>query len=412
MSKLRVLMMMALIVLGTSVAEAQFVSMTGDYGEANGRIVNIPQNPPLTGCGAGGSLVVPPAAPGDARCKGSSLNLGAKLYAAPAFGVGVAGGSPITIMGGLAQGDSFTIPPLAFSQNLGDQSGPVVNNAVVQLVTRFQPVLPGTARDVNPPALTRVMRAQGPVPISGQTGRPTGPIITVPMAPTGMDTGSIIYKEGVNKFGGTMAALLDGTAELYIKTPGFDVFFPPTFQPVVGIQPVGDPTVAFNERNGAGWNYPITGTQMAGKVVGPAAQNFVPCGTGLPAAPAGCNEITGLTGAITLDVGNFLASAASTKFFFPWTTGTVTNIVTGFRNGQTITSTITAMGYDTTAATPGVRNVGLVSGSYTRRQSGTGNELASQMIGINLRFTPEPGATVALLAGVGMLGLAAARRRS
>jgi hypothetical protein len=418
---LQVCMAIGLLVLGTSLAQAQTVEMSGSFGERNGRVVNIPQNPPLTICGAGGNLTSPPAAPGDSRCNGSriknALGTNPLTYAAPAFGVGVKGGHRV-IPGGLLKGSTFTVPPQALSQNLGLQGGPVINNPVVYLDTTFQAVLPGTSRSNNPPANTRVMRPLGAAPISGQTGRPNAPTtgpnagrITITMSPTGMDIGTITYNEGVNKFGGTMASLLDGEANLYIKTPAFDAYFPTAVTPVMGIQPVGNTTISLMERGGAGWNYPIPGVQGPGKVVGPAnIVSFVPCGDSIPATPANCNEVTSAF-AVTLDVGNFLPSANSTKFAFPFTTGTVTNYVKGFRNGQTITTTLTAMGYDTTTATAGVRNIGLVSGSYTQRQSGTGNELASQMIGLNLSFTPEPGAAVALFAGIGLLGLAAARRR-
>jgi len=408
---------MALMVLGTSAAEAQFVEMSGSYGETNGKIVNIPQNPPLTICGAGGNINTPPAAPGNAKCKGArTKNAGVPTapgsvfsYAAPAFGVGVKGGHRV-IPGGLLKGSTFTVPPLAFSQDLPPQGGAVVNNAVVYLTTTFDARMPGTARAVSPPANTRVMGPQGAVPIAGQTGRPTGPVVTVAMSPFGADFGSIKYTEGVNKFGGTMASLLDGTATLFIKAAFFDGFFG---TPVMGTQPVGNQDGIFAERGGMGWNYPVTGTQLAGNIVGPATVN-TPCTGMIPAFPANCNQPTGALSNIISSAGNFLPPANSVKFVFPWTTGTITQIVTGMRQGQTITSTLTAMGYDTTTATPGVRNVGMVAGSYTQRTAGTGMELASQITAVDLTFTPEPGATAALFAGIGLLGLAGirARRRS
>ena len=59
------------------------------------------------------------------------------------------------------------------------------------------------------------------------------------------------------------------------------------------------------------------------------------------------------------------------------------------------------------------RNVGLVAGSYTRRLDGVPTlQLNTQLLGVNLKFTPEPGATVALVAGMGLLGLMATRRRA
>ena len=103
---------------------------------------------------------------------------------------------------------------------------------------------------------------------------------------------------------------------------------------------------------------------------------------------------------------------------FAWTTGTVSIVRTAVRNGITQTDTVTGRGFDTTGVTPtfGVeaqRNVGMVAGSYTTRTDGIPQtQINTQMAGINLKFTPEPGATVALISGLGMLGALAARRRS
>ena len=58
------------------------------------------------------------------------------------------------------------------------------------------------------------------------------------------------------------------------------------------------------------------------------------------------------------------------------------------------------------------RNVGLVAGSYTVRTTpGSGEiNINQQMIGINLRFAPEPESTLALLSGLALLGVLGARR--
>jgi len=424
MSMLKVLQVFtvaALLVLGTSAVQAQFVEMSGDYGEASGRIVNIPQNPPYTICGAGGVLNAPPAAPGDARCKGARITvnatpLGPFQYAAPLSGVPVVGGHRV-IPGGLLKGSTFTVPTQALGQPAPATpvGGEVVNNVVIWLDTTFQARLPAAARVNAPPASTRQMRKQGTGVIPGQPGRPIGApavrnVIMNNTSPPSSDFGNIVYKEGPNKFGGTMASLLNGTATLFLKTAAFSSLFG---QPVLGTQPVGVPGGSLMSRNGAGWNYPVSGGQGPGKIFGPAGSNIVPCGTGIPAAPPGCNVPTFATNAITLDVGNFLPAANSTKYFFPWTTGTVTAVVHAVRGVKgTFTETLTGMGYDTTTATPGVRNVGLVAGSYTTRTAAGATELGSQMIGVNLRFTPEPGATAALFAGIGLIGLVAARRRS
>lgn len=411
----------ALVLVATTTAQAQFVSMTGDYTESNGFVVNIPNNQPNVVCGAGGNINVKPT--NDARCHGVRRTIyqpagGALFFATPQTGVPDRLANK-TIMGGLAVGDTFTVPTHFFGQDPnpgGSLGGPVINNAVIWISSAFTARMPAAARNVAPPASTRVMRPQGVGAIPGQPGRPVGApdtrtVVMVPK-PGSNDTGEMLYKEGPNKFGGTMALLLDGVANLYIKTAAFDAFFPSAYTPVLAHQPVGDAPVTFMERNAMGWNYPVLGSQAAGFVHGPTGAGIVECDVNLPATPAGCNDVQAPLEAGILDVGNFLPVATSTKYAFPWTTGQITAVVHAVRGAQgTFTETLTGKGYDTTAATPGVRNVGLVAGSYTARLAGSGNQLASQIVGINLRLTPEPASAVALFAGVGLLGFAAARRR-
>lgn len=427
-----------LMVLGSSTAQAQYVSMSAEYHEANGRVVNIPHNQPAVICGA--TINTPPLV-ADARCVGARQTIyqppvpGAPFqplkYIAPANGVPNVNG---TIVGGLNVGDQFTIPTEWFKQTpsiapplpgpgaVFPVAGPVVDNAVIWISTAFTARLPGAARLVAPPASTRVMRNQGTGAIPGQPARPTGVpgTITVAMVPPvgSSDTGTMSYTEGPNKFGGTMSALLDGTSRLFIKSAGFDAFFPTAYTPVLATQPVGNAALLLNPRNGMGWDYTVTGGQTNGVIYGLSGTGIVPCAAGVaPATPANCNNpgtVPNPAPSKGLPFGT-LPAATSVKHVFPWTTGTVTNVVHAVRGApRTFTTTLTAMGYDTTTATPGVRNVGLVAGSYSARVSGlagVNKELNTQIIGMNLSFTPEPGATVALFAGIGLLGVMAARRR-
>ncbi len=414
----------------TTSASAQFVSMTGEYTESNGFVVNIPNNQPLITCGGTTASPNPNLTPtNDARCHGVRRTIYTPGQGGP-FGdldfftpaTGVPDRLAVkTIAGGLGTGDQFTVPTSFFGQDPVSPGisvgGPVIDNAVIWISSAFTARMPAAARGVGPPASTRQMRAQGTGAIPGQTGRPAGPpavIVNVMDNADTSDTGTVTYTEGPNKFGGTMSVLLDGVANLYIKTAAFDAGFPSAYTPVLARQPVGDATVTLMERNGAGWNYPIAGGQAPGTVFGPTGTAIVPCNSALPAAPAGCNVPPNIPPPASkiIDVGNALPAATSTKYAFPWTTGTVVNIVNAVRGPQgTFTETLTGMGYDTTVATPGVRNVGLVAGSYTNRTAGTGVQLASQLVGINLRLTPEPASAVALFTGVGLLGFAAARRR-
>jgi hypothetical protein len=113
-----------------------------------------------------------------------------------------------------------------------------------------------------------------------------------------------------------------------------------------------------------------------------------------------------------------LPKATSVKHQFALTTGTVSIVRVASRplQGGHFSDTLTGMGFDTVGLSPlgGVqRNVGLVAGSYAiRSDSAGGIQLNTQILGLNLKFAPEPGATVALASGLGLLGLLAYRRRA
>jgi hypothetical protein len=407
----------------------------------------------------GGTSMVPPALTG-------TPNAVPFLRNGPSFGV--YGAQNISAPGATAVGGEFTVPTLAFQQRLGKQVGQVLNNIVVQLDTTFTAAMPGSVRGTNngipanfytPTAAggrgafvstnpayvanpdTRIMRARSfsatNVNAHGQNNG---------LAST---DANYMYRQAVNTtitdtyaaddfkmtytnsnptgFGGTMTILLDGTGRLYLASNGLDENFDPGnanfLQPIVGTNPVGDTIPGFNDRNAAGWGYTVIGRQLSGRfkafgfaasaVAGPGEANTgirgVPCGA--TAFSTTCNLIQG-----NFDTEGFtvapLAGADSTKFMFAWTTGDVSMVRTGPRQGVIRTLTQTGMGYDS-ITTMGDRNVGLVAGSYTKRIDGNGIEnMNTQMAGVDLKFTPEPGATVALISGIGLLGALAARRRS
>ena len=240
-------------------------------------------------------------------------------------------------------------------------------------------------------------------------------------------------------FSGTMTILLDGAGRLYLNSPGFSVAIagaggpnsPATnfLKPIVGSNPVGDLIPGFNVRNAAGWNYTVPGRQIPGRI---KAFGFAASGGGaLPGNAATqivsekcletaqtptCNLLSQPFNAKGITIAP-LGAAQSNKFMFPWTTGTVSIGRTGPRQGVVRTLTQTGMGYDSTVMTTGgavQRNIGLVAGSYSKRtsQGGTSLEMNTQVAGVDLKFTPEPGATIALLSGLGLLGALGVRRRS
>ena len=458
------LVLSAMAVIAAGPADAQYVALDGSYGEANGQVVDIPNNQPqefLTGCVAG-----------QARCRGYHKVFPTQMtstipltFKRPINGVPRQKALQ-TIEGGLAVGAAFKVPASFFGQNPGNGpalpgigAGPVLQNAVNWISTAYYARMPAAQRGsrlnhptpppVNP--VTRVMRAQPDGPITGQTGRDLEPTNTTPLGRKQIihtldnlnsnDSGTLTYTEGPNRFGGVMTALLDGYSDLNVRAFGaFDAYFPAAVRPVVAIQragdydvtPMGNVNLSLMTRNGAGWAVPISGGQARAPIFGPVPTlGGAPCAPAtLPATPVGCNQpnvlpmaqaaLSTMGGILPnapynlLDPGNFLAAANSVKYNFPFTTGTVTIALDVQRgNGQTYLETLTGMGYDTVTA-GGVRNVGLVAGSYTNRASGmTANNLNFQILGVDLQLTPVPevGSATALAAGVTMLGLAAARRR-
>lgn len=416
------------------------------------------------------NLNVRPTGVNDARChlrrqalqKGTAVPTIATKFEGPQVGNKGARNItvPGTVMQALAVGAPFTIPSFAFEQQLGPQIGIVLENVVRQLDTTFIAAMPGIDRiGPNPgpingavggsytiktpgqriaaPTLTRMFSAANyanagngqnngvPAPNFEQRTQADPPVITNSFA--GEDL-QMRYASGPNDFGGTMALLLDGRGRLYLFGPpisgGFIAAGKLSLLPVVGTNPVGDNDPGFRVRNGQGWNITASGMQAAGRIKAFAA------GLGLPqvsamGAPIIANGCIGTTVNATCNqINGFetqgfvvaaLPAAQSFKHAFAWTTGRVSIVRTGLRRGVQQTDTVTGKGYDTVGLSSmggPQRNVGLVAGSYTRRTAASGNELNHQLVGINLKFTPEPGATVALVSGLGTLAFLAYRRRS
>lgn len=416
-----------------------------------------------------------PTGVNDARCHDREQHFFGSTMAPGVFNQPDVGNKGARIVnGGLAVGNPFTIPPFAFQQNLGPQVGIVIANAVRQLDTTFLAAMPGvdrigprpgpgitpmgagpsytprTAMQLIPaPALTRMFSAmnwnnpgngQNNGDPAGLVNRPSADFPVFRTAAGGNEVMTLRYNAGPNEFGGTMALLLDGRGRLNLVVSQFSAMLPNSWKPAFGTQPVGDQVPGWRLRNGAGFDYVAPGTQMAGRLkalFGAIPANLVTpmgapriapsCGV-VPPFPAGCNEINGADtfmgfpfiptpmggGPLIPAGGTFgtLKKANSDKHMFAWTTGTVSIIRTAVRNGVPQSDTITGMGYDTVTAMGLQRNVGMVAGSYTVRVDDTGTQLNTQLVGINLKFTPEPTATVALASGLGVLGLLAYRRRA
>ena len=443
---LRMAVVAAAALVGSTASQAQTVGMVGSYHESNGIVVNIPQNPPVVqGC----SQV------GDARCHRKRERFLANpaapfAFQKPTLGVPVVA-QPPTVPGnhlqglqiptvggtGLAVGDPFLVPPFAFGQKLGTQVGIVLNNVTRQLDTAFTAVMPRTARVTQTRAATQTGTRTVPTktrrfsqgnwnnPGNGQNNGLAATSLfaerlaadTTVTAMVGVEKFVMKYNAGPREFGGTMALLLDGMGRLVLGGPNIDGLINASMRPAIATNPVGDAQIAFRTRNAAGWDWTTPAGQDPGQMRGfpgaLAVNVHVACAPLPPITPPGCNEVDNFSqGIFQFPFGG----AVSTKHMFALTTGTVSMVRTGVRNGVLQSNTQTGMGYDTVgvSAMGGVqRNVGLVAGSYTRRLDAVPTlQLNTQLLGVNLKFTPEPGATVALVAGMGLLGLMVSRRRA
>ncbi len=220
--------------------------------------------------------------------------------------------------------------------------------------------------------------------------------------------------------------------------------FSAALKPGAGMQPLGENDPGFRIFNGGGWDLTAPGFQNPGRSKGffagfDPANAFTPMGDPHVAPdctdpvlpiPAGCNEVHGfdtfMAGTFTtmlgLPAGGTLAllpKATSVRHMFALTTGTVSIVRVASRplEGGHFSDTLTGMGYDSIGVSPlggQQRNVGLIAGSYSIWSDSAGSiQLNTQMLGLNLEFTPEPGATVALASGlVGLLAQLARRQQT
>ncbi len=408
----------------------------------------------------------------DARCHDREQHINFTTMAPGVFNQPMVGNHGAQLAsGGLGIGDPFTIPPFAFEQQLGPQIGIVLQNVTRQLDTTFIAAMPGIDRiGPNPgplggsytvktpmqlipaPALTRMfsqMNWQNPgngqnngKPGSAFAARLAADSTVIDSAAGGNEQIEVRYRSGPRQFGGTMAMLLDGRGKLNLGGPPITGMLPASFKPGAATQPLGDDVPGFRSRDGAGWNLTAPGgLQAPGRIKAffagfNPANAFTPMGDprvavdcigNNPPTPAGCNEINGFdtfmagpftTMTLMIPAGGtigILPKATSVKHQFALTTGTVSIVRVALRNGIHFSDTVTGMGYDTTGLSQNggpQRNVGLVAGGYSiRTDAAGGTQLNAQMLGVNLKFAPEPASTVALAAGLGLIGILAHRHR-
>ncbi len=377
--------------------------------------------------------------------------------------------------GVLDVGNPFTIPPFAFNQQLGPQVGQILKSVTRQLDTTFILAMPATNRNgpfpgplpgkggttmggqytlksvlqLAPiPPLTRMfsqMNWQNPgngwdngLAPGGVGGRTAANQVVTQMVtgagpwPNNRERVLVRYVAGPRQFGGTMALLLGGKGRLYLRPPAYNT--PAALRPLAGTLPLPNNDPGFRRRGGIGWNLTIPGSQAPGKVKAFQGNLLTEMGLKpiiapdctvstdpLNLLPVGCNLVNGfdtyMRGFAGIPSGGTIGQipkATSIRHVFGFTTGTVSIVVVASRRGTHFSVTLTGMGYDTVGLSSmggRERNVGLVAGSYTVRTSTT-TEINTQMLGINLKFSPEPGATAALVSGLVALGLFGVRRRA
>ena len=285
--------------------------------------------------------------------------------------------------------------------------------------------------------------AQGGV--GGQTGRlatTTTPVKVGDTSPADSNLNiplSFKYSKraGGQAFGGTMSVLISGNGRLLYPGPifGSGFFLTSMEQPGVVTQPLNANVGNNAEPAGGGWwvtnlggqpkaflykNAVVRGVNTGTPTTQGGAGPTLKCNPGLPIAPAGCDLIEDVGSIKSLPTAQgglapkTYAGASSVRNGFAFTTGRLTIIRTGTDGGAPQSTTFVAEGEDNTSVTAQgavVRNIGLVAGRYAKRISASGTRYTHNLHGVQVRFTvPEPGTTLALVAGVGALGLLVRRR--
>lgn len=433
-----------LALLWGAAAEAQQRAslLSGKYGKRIGAIVNVPQrgNAVPSGLGTTNCLTqfAPPFGPNKAGNHIIGLNAGligtitapTPFFQVPANPRGcVPGFSGSTGSGGpLVTGSnpaSFTVPPSAFGQPRPATRN-VIPVPIVPVIVQFgssASVMGPRASPLTPRYLGATMTTTVGTAAwrnfrgsawTTQTGRP-GPNFTACWGGGGGPPGElgsctninqgtvpllVKYRGGSNRFGGTMALLLDsrapgGITVAFINTP----LIGPGQIRIQNISAYGSGAV------GGGRGYRGTTSPMT-PPISRIYNTWVPTYVMTP---------TGAGGTVTLPlikslgpfVSTFPVGAPQTFAGFPFTTGSVLARNTGTQGGNPLTVSLTARGTDARTAL-GSGNITLVAGGLAPSQAANTGHI--DIVSMNF-FLPEPDATLLLLAGLlTLVGLARLRR--
>jgi hypothetical protein len=367
---------------------ARILSMSGQWFQNRGPLVDIPNNGGAGACAAFIGQPRPAPASVSDGCVNNFIPQNGGIPAA-AQAISVTGGSPA----------NFSIVNNAAFGQVGGTANratvPVVGiPTVIQLASQFS---------LQGPALTTVLNGGGPASFQanawsndpGQAARVGANFTWCP--PGGACTGGtgttfgalgaqIKYTGGANAFGGTMGMMLRNTAVVSIRLENTLA----TMTPRVLHQLVGGTTNPTYSPQMGGGGY--ANHRLITLLPGPIHNSYsvgLPCTTGFGQvpAPAGCGVITAQ--------GPFLFSAPGSMnedWGMPWTTGTVLvqNIAGNPGDGAT---TFSVHGSDSRSGA-GAGQITMVAGATTERTPSSNHFAALEVV----TMTFAPAATPALSA--------------
>ncbi|MDP6977605.1 MAG: hypothetical protein QF570_03255 [Myxococcota bacterium] len=377
-------------------AHAKSFSMSGEWFQNRGALVDIPIN--------GGPTL----------CIGGDIKTGCVGVFKPANG-GIPGSAAISAMG--VNPAAFTIPPGAFAQTLGSQRTPVgIIPTVVQLATAFTFQAPPNAAQATgaaptfltaqPAVFQKNAWSNDPGQTAGVTPRAAAnfawcPGVGGPACPSGLAaTGSadvqgiVSYTAGANAFGGTMGMMLKGTGGTTSivagSTGGTGMI------PFLAHLPIPANTGFVNpQAQGVSYAY-------ANSIVLGSAQLYIGFMT---SSAMGLITSTGpplTTGGAAMSPVT-IAGDTNNNFGFPWTTGTISVMNTETLNGGMQSGTLVAAGEDNRTGA-GKGTIVMVAGGTTHRVL-SGMDFESLEVAV-LNFsdgTPTPSMGPAGLATVATL---------
>ena len=389
---------------------ARTLTMSGEWFQNRGQLIDIPINGGVVFCGGGG--VGEPI--GIGGCLGAKFGVvnatgmvqGLAMFKQANGGIPAPGGN-ISVNGGAPA--SFTVPPGAFGQNLGAQVVALPINATVQQLSTQMPfngpptsnqtslMVAGNdgltamnwqakfqanafSQDPGQVAAGRIQKSFTWCPGVGGAACSNAGLATGTGGPN--YNGLVRYKNpGGNGFGGTMAMMSQsgGYVSLALTKQAFGI---PTTAPTgmsraMAHQAFGSigGTISRPAWPGLGYN----AVRVQNFPGAPIYQNFgintacVP--NVLPPSPANCSQIVSQGPPLSLMIGPSttiplgIPPDQNINFGFPWTTGTVTAQHTGVTAmGGADTETLSAMGYDN--RTPaGAGRIVMVAGAVSHRFS-------------------------------------------